>query len=109
MPNRTEAASRKLRHAPPGGCSNCACSRLHKRQQTDSCLFASGHLRPETDTFLNTLVRKAMLWSFPAKGLRFALELERILLCERPIRDRFAWYLARPPWQRCGSRRRNSR
>src|SRR5271167_2444242 len=30
MPNRTEAASRKLRHVSPGGYSNCACSRLHK-------------------------------------------------------------------------------
>jgi hypothetical protein len=29
MPNRTEAAQRKLRHVPPGGYSHCACSRLH--------------------------------------------------------------------------------
>jgi len=36
MPNRTEAAQRKLCHAPPGGYSHCACSRLHTAQaETD--------------------------------------------------------------------------
>ena len=31
MPNRTEAAQRKLSHVPPGGYSHCACSRLHEK------------------------------------------------------------------------------
>jgi hypothetical protein len=31
MSNRTEAATRKQRHGPPGGYSHCACSRLHQR------------------------------------------------------------------------------
>ena len=33
MPNRTEAAQRKLRHVPPGGYSHCACSRLHSKKE----------------------------------------------------------------------------
>ena len=33
MPNRTEAAQRKLSHVPPGGYSHCACSRLHTRME----------------------------------------------------------------------------
>jgi hypothetical protein len=33
MPNRTEAAQRKLSHAPPGGYSHCACSRLHIKRE----------------------------------------------------------------------------
>jgi len=31
MPNRTEAAQRKLRHVPPGDYGHCACSRLHTK------------------------------------------------------------------------------
>jgi hypothetical protein len=36
MSNRTEAATRKQRHGPPGGYSHCACSRLHPVSREES-------------------------------------------------------------------------
>jgi len=42
MPNRTEAAKRKLRHMPPGDYSHCACSRLYPQWRS---VFLDGRRR----------------------------------------------------------------
>src|ERR1700730_14192839 len=73
MPNRTEAAQRKLRHVPPGGYSHCACSRLHIN-------WIPCAERPPGLPFLNVklLVMSAHSVAPGAQQKRFAAYLNRL-------------------------------